>query len=148
MCCVVRDVHNVVRSIKPNADFTERIAVNLVAFVFRRVARDIRNTEKLKLCDWPKVARLFSNLKLSTKVVTHTAHDPNAKAYLSRVQCALVDLPIMVDTEEAFQTELALALGSLARVGRIMGEVDFAYLGVDSAAKVGKIVEILKKAQA
>ena len=68
------------------------------------------------------------------------------REYLSRVNEALPDLAHNVDSDEEFQAGLALALGSLCKIGHILGEVDFAYLGEHSVARIGAIVAILKDA--
>jgi hypothetical protein len=144
LCCALDGVHMVLKTMTPKTDFSERVCVNLAAFVFRRVAHDLRHSKTLEPADWPKVTRFFANARLTIKVVAHTAHNPMLTEYLTRVNEALPKLHANVDSDEEFQAGLALALGSLCKVGDIIGEVDFAYLGEHSVARIGAIVEILK----
>ena len=52
-----------------------------------------------------------------------------------------------VDCEDDLEEQLELAMLSLANIGRIIGEVDFAYLDSESATHIGEIVLILKNAE-
>jgi hypothetical protein len=144
LCCTLRGVHEVLKTMTPKTDFSERVCVNLASFVFKRVARDLRHAETIEVDDWPKVTRFFANVKLTVKVVAHTAHSPMLKEYLSRVNGALPELTSNVDNNEDLQVELALALRSLVQIGEILGEVDFSYMSEHS--RIGEIIAILKKA--
>ena len=147
LCCTVRDVHRVLKNMTPVTDFCERVCVNLVSFVFYRVGRDLRHAESVQLDDWPKVVRFFANLELTAKVVAHTAHSDVFRKYLSLTSEALPKLAQTVDCDEDLEEQLELALRSLATIGRIIGEVDFAYLDSESATHIGDIVLILKNAE-
>ena len=131
----------------PVTDFSERVCVNLLSFVFYRVGRDIRHAESIQLEDWPKVVRFFANLELTAKVVAHTAHNDVFRKYLSLTSEALPKLAHSVDCEDDLEEQLELAMLSLANIGRIIGEVDFAYLDSESATHIGEIVLILKNAE-
>ena len=147
LCCTVRDVHRVLKNMTPVTDFCERVCVNLVSFVFYRVGRDLRHAESVQLDDWPKVVRFFANLELTAKVVAHTAHSDVFRKYLSLTSEALPKLAQTVDCDEDLEEQLELAMLSLANIGRIIGEVDFAYLDSESATHIGEIVLILKNAE-
>ena len=147
LCCTVRDVHRVLKNMTPVTDFSERVCVNLLSFVFYRVGRDIRHAESIQLEDWPKVVRFFANLELTAKVVAHTAHNDVFRKYLSLTSEALPKLAHSVDCEDDLEEQLELAMLSLANIGRIIGEVDFAYLDSESATHIGEIVLILKNAE-
>jgi hypothetical protein len=131
----------------PVTDFSERVCVNLLSFVFYRVGRDLRHAESIQLEDWPKVVRFFANLELTAKVVAHTAHNDVFRKYLSLTSEALPKLAHSVDCDEDLEEQLELAMLSLANIGRIIGEVDFAYLDSESATHIGEIVLILKNAE-
>jgi hypothetical protein len=131
----------------PVTDFSERVCVNLLSFVFYRVGRDLRHAEGIRLEDWPKVVRFFANLELTAKVVAHTAHNDVFRKYLSLTSEALPKLAHSVDCDEDLEEQLELAMLSLANIGRIIGEVDFAYLDSESATHIGEIVLILKNAE-
>jgi hypothetical protein len=141
------DVHRVLKNMTPVTDFSERVCVNLLSFVFYRVGRDIRHAEGIRLEDWPKVVRFFANLELTAKVVAHTAHNDVFRKYLSLTSEALPKLAHSVDCEDDLEEQLELAMLSLANIGRIIGEVDFAYLDSESATHIGEIVLILKNAE-
>jgi len=143
LCCTVRDVHRVLKIMTPVTDFSERVCVNLLSFVFYRVGRDLRHAESIQLKDWPKVVRFFANLELTAKVVAHTAHNDVFRKYLSLTSEALPKLAHTVDCDEDLEEQLELAMDSLAKIGQILGEVDFAYLDSESAAHIGDIVSIL-----
>ena len=147
LCCTVRDVHRVLKNMTPVTDFSERVCVNLLSFVFYRVGRDLRHAESIQLEDWPKVVRFFANLELTAKVVAHTAHNDVFRKYLSLTSEALPKLAHSVDCDEDLEEQLELAMLSLANIGRIIGEVDFAYLDSESATHIGEIVLILKNAE-
>ena len=147
LCCTVRDVHRVLKNMTPVTDFSERVCVNLLSFVFYRVGRDLRHAESIQLEDWPKVVRFFANLELTAKVVAHTAHNDVFRKYLSLTSEALPKLAHTVDCDEDLEEQLELAMLSLANIGRIIGEVDFAYLDSESATHIGEIVLILKNAE-
>jgi hypothetical protein len=147
LCCTVRDVHRVLKNMTPVTDFSERVCVNLLSFVFYRVGRDLRHAESIQLEDWPKVVRFFANLELTAKVVAHTAHNDVFRKYLSLTSEALPKLAHSVDCEDDLEEQLELAMLSLANIGRIIGEVDFAYLDSESATHIGEIVSILKNAE-
>lgn len=147
LCCTVRDVHRVLKNMTPVTDFSERVCVNLLSFVFYRVGRDLRHAESIQLEDWPKVVRFFANLELTAKVVAHTAHNDVFRKYLSLTSEALPKLAHTVDCEDDLEEQLELATSSLANIGRIIGEVDFAYLDSESATHIGEIVLILKNAE-
>jgi hypothetical protein len=147
LCCTVRDVHRVLKNMTPVTDFSERVCVNLLSFVFYRVGRDLRHAESIQLEDWPKVVRFFANLELTAKVVAHTAHNDVFRKYLSLTSEALPKLAHSVDCEDDLEEQLELAMLSLANIGRIIGEVDFAYLDSESATHIGEIVLILKNAE-
>ena len=147
LCCTVRDVHRVLKNMTPVTDFSERVCVNLLSFVFYRVGRDLRHAESIQLEDWPKVVRFFANLELTAKVVAHTAHNDVFRKYLSLTSEALPKLAHTVDCEDDLEEQLELATSSLAKIGRIIGEVDFAYLDSESATHIGEIVLILKNAE-
>ena len=147
LCCTVRDVHRVLKNMTPVTDFSERVCVNLLSFVFYRVGRDLRHAEGIQLEDWPKVVRFFANLELTAKVVAHTAHNDVFRKYLSLTSEALPKLAHSVDCEDDLEEQLELAMLSLANIGRIIGEVDFAYLDSESATHIGEIVSILKNAE-
>ena len=147
LCCTLRDVHRVLKTMTPVTDFSERVCVNLVSFVFYRVGRDLRHAESIQLDDWPKVVRFFANLDLTAKVVAHTAHSDVFRKYLSLTSDALPKLAQTVDCEEDLQAQLELALNSLAKIGWIIGEVDFTYLDRESVSQIRDIVTILKNAE-
>jgi hypothetical protein len=147
LCCTVRDVHRVLKNMTPVTDFSERVCVNLLSFVVYRVGRDHRQAESIQLEDWPKVVRFFANLELTAKVVAHTAHNDVFRKYLSLTSEALPKLAHSVDCEDDLEEQLELAMLSLANIGRIIGEVDFAYLDSESATHIGEIVSILKNAE-
>jgi hypothetical protein len=147
LCCTVRDVQKKKKNMTPVTDFSERVCVNLLSFVFYRVGRDLRHAESIQLEDWPKVVRFFANLELTAKVVAHTAHNDVFRKYLSLTSEALPKLAHSVDCEDDLEEQLELAMLSLANIGRIIGEVDFAYLDSESATHIGEIVLILKNAE-